>query len=132
MLKAIDAGSPVGGSPYSPAVRAGDFVFVSGQLGLDPLNGKPLLEFADQMEAALQQVRLLIEAAGGTLDNVVKVTVFLADLQQFPVMNQIYVRYFTGDVRPARSTVQVARLPLDAAVEIEVIAFVPQDKGPVE
>ncbi len=120
--EAVSAGSPVAGSPYTPAVRAGNLLFISGQLGLDPETKKPVADFAGQVEAAIAGVRALVEAAGGGLENVVKTSVFLADLEQFAALNEVYARHFDGPVKPARSTFQVARLPLDAAVEIEAIA----------
>jgi len=116
--------SPVAGAPYSPAVKQGDLLFISGQLGLDPETKKPYDDFAKQVEGAIAGVRALVEAAGGTLQNVVKTTVFLADISQFAALNEIYVRHFDGPVKPARSTFQVAALPLGAAVEIEAIASI--------
>ncbi len=112
----------VAGSPYTPAVRAGNLLFISGQLGLDPETKKPFAEFDQQVEGAIAGVRSLVESAGGTLENVVKTTVFLADLSQFARLNEIYASHFQGAVRPARSTFQVAALPLGAAVEIEAVA----------
>ena len=120
--EAVSAGSSVAGSPYTPAVRAANLLFISRQLGLDPRTKRPFADFAAQVEAAIAGVRTLVEAAGGTLDDVVKTTVFLADLEQFAALNEAYARQFNGPVKPARSTLQVARLPLDAAVEIEAIA----------
>jgi 2-iminobutanoate/2-iminopropanoate deaminase len=113
---------PVAGAPYSPAVKAGNMVFVSGQLGLDPETKRPYEDFTAQADGAIAGVRALLEAAGGSLHDVVKTTVFLADLGQFAALNEIYARHFDGAVRPARSTFQVAALPLGAAVEIEAIA----------
>lgn len=116
--------APVAGAPYSPAVKQGNLLFISGQLGLDPETKKPHADFARQVEGAIAGVRSLVEAAGGTLDSVVKTTVFLADLGQFAQLNDIYARHFAGPVKPARSTFQVAALPLGAAVEIEAIAVI--------
>lgn len=121
--EAIHAGSPVAGSPYTPAVRAGNLLFISGQLGLDPETKKPYTAFDAQVEGAINSVRALVEAAGGTLENIVKTTVFLDDINNFAALNEIYFRLFAVPVKPARSTFQVARLPLDGAVEIEAIAF---------
>ncbi len=118
------ANAPLGGAPYSPAVKVGNMVFLSGQLGLDPDTKKPYDDFAKQVEGCIAGVRSLVESAGGTLADVVKTTVFLADLSQFAVLNEIYARHFSGDVRPARSTFQVAALPAGAAVEIEAIAVI--------
>ncbi|MDX1932757.1 MAG: Rid family detoxifying hydrolase [Capsulimonadales bacterium] len=117
---------PVSGAPYTPAVRAGNLLFISGQLGLDPETGKPYPEFERQAEGAIAGLRALAEAAGGDLGHIVKTTVFLTDLSQFAQLNAIYARHFTGAVRPARSTFQVAALPLGAAVEIEAIAVLPE------
>jgi len=113
---------PVAGAPYSPAVKEGNLLFVSGQLGLDPETKRPYEDFAAQTEGAIAGLKALLEAAGGSLHDVVKTTVFLADLGQFAALNEIYARHFDGPVRPARSTFQVAALPLGAAVEIEAIA----------
>lgn len=119
-----EGGAPVGGAPYTPAVKAGNTVYISGQLGLDPATGKPFDDFEAQVEGAIKGLRRLCEAAGGSLDSIVKTTVFLADLSQFSALNTIYARHFAGEVRPARSTFQVAALPLGAAVEIEAVAVV--------
>lgn len=117
--------SPVSGAPYSPAVRAGNLLFISGQLGLDPETKKPIADFEQQTEAVIASLRKLLEAAGGSLENVVKTTVFLADLSNFAHLNEIYVRHFSNGVKPARSTFQVAALPLGADIEIEAIAVLP-------
>lgn len=111
-------------APLSPAIVAGDFVFVSGQLGTDPKTG----EFAgagleEQANQVLTNLSAVLEAAGSDLNHVVKTTVFLADMNDFSAMNEIYRRYFKEDP-PARSTVQVARLPRNARIEIEAIAIV--------
>jgi 2-iminobutanoate/2-iminopropanoate deaminase len=107
--------------PYSQAVRYGDLLFVSGMLGMDPKSG----EFAGpdietQAIRVLENLRAVIEAAGMSLQNVLKSTVFLKDMNDFAKFNEIYGRYFK-DAPPARETVQVARLPRDAAIEISVI-----------
>jgi 2-iminobutanoate/2-iminopropanoate deaminase len=117
--------SPVANSPYSPAVRTGNLLFISGQLGLDPETKKPYDDFEKQVEGVIAGLRALTEAAGGSLENIVKTTVFLADITQFSQLNEIYSRHFNGEVKPARSTFQVAALPLGAAVEIEAIAVLP-------
>ena len=117
---------PVAGAPYTPAVRAGDFLYVSGQLGLDRETGKPHADFAQQVEGVIAGLKGLLTAAGGSLENVVKTTVFLADLGQFAALNEIYGKHFGGfEVKPARSTFQVAALPLGADVEIEAVAYLP-------
>ncbi|HYY99492.1 MAG TPA: RidA family protein [Pyrinomonadaceae bacterium] len=109
--------------PYSQAVVAGVFVFASGQIPIDPATGQ-LVEggIAEQTEQVLRNVSRLLEAAGTSLARVVKTTVFLADMNDFAAMNETYARFF-GENPPARSTVQAARLPRDARVEIEVVAL---------
>lgn len=110
-------------APLSPAIVAGDFVFVSGQLGVDPKTGEfagPGLE--EQAEQVLRNLSAVLEAAGTDLSHVVKTTVFLADMNDFSKMNEIYGRYFKEEP-PARSTIQVARLPRNARIEIEAIAI---------
>jgi 2-iminobutanoate/2-iminopropanoate deaminase len=111
---------PIG--PYSQAVKASGFLFMSGQVALDPKTGD--LTGADvrqQTERVLENIKGILEAAGSNLHHVVKTTVFLKDMSDFPAMNEVYGRYFSA-APPARSTVQVARLPKDALVEIEVVA----------
>jgi 2-iminobutanoate/2-iminopropanoate deaminase len=109
--------------PYSQAVVAGGFVFASGQIPIDPATGQ-FVEggIAEQTEQVLRNVSNLLEAAGTGLARVVKTTVFLADMNDFAAMNETYARFFGGEP-PARSTVQAARLPRDARVEIEVVAL---------
>ncbi len=111
---------PIG--PYSQAIRANGFLYISGQVALDPKTGE--LASADirlQTERVLQNLKGILEAAGVNLGHVVKTTVFLKDLNDFAAMNEVYGGYFKA-APPARSTVQVSRLPKDALVEIEVIA----------
>jgi 2-iminobutanoate/2-iminopropanoate deaminase len=116
--------APRASGPLSQAIVAGEFVFVAGQLGVDPKTG----EFAgsgtvEQAEQVLQNLSAVLEAAGSSLSNVVKTTVFLADMADFNAMNEVYRRHFPEDP-PARSTVQVARLPRNARIEIEAISLV--------
>lgn len=120
--EAIYAGSPIAGTPYSPAIRAGNLLFISGQLGIDPETKLPWDHFEKQVEGAIASVRKLVEAGGGTLYDIVKTTCFLDDINNFARFNEIYTRHFNNDLKPARSTFQVAALPLGAAVEIEAIA----------
>ena len=109
--------------PYSQAVRANGFVFVSGQIALDPRTQELVSgEITAQTERVLENVKGILQAAGSSLDKVVRTTVFLADMGEFGSMNQVYARYFKQDF-PARSTVQAARLPRDVRVEIDVIAL---------
>jgi len=118
------APAPFQGAPYSQAVRAGDFVFVSGQLGLRPgdktVSGTTIEEQTEQVFANL---RAILEEAGSSLDRLVKTTVFLQHLDDFQGMNSVYARH-VGDRPPARATVEVAGLPSGALVEIEAIALV--------
>lgn len=110
--------------PYSQAVKCGNFVFVSGQIPIDPSTGNFVSEdVAEQTEQVLKNLQAVLEAAGSGIDRVVKTTVFLADMNDFGVMNDVYGRYFGSD-SPARATVQAARLPRDARVEIDCIAEV--------
>jgi 2-iminobutanoate/2-iminopropanoate deaminase len=117
---------PVSGAPYSPGVKVGNMVFISGQLGLDPETKKPYEDFEKQTEGVLANLRALVEAAGGTMADVVKTTVFLSDIANFAQLNAIYSRHFDVPVKPARSTYQVAALPLGAQVEIEAIVVLPE------
>jgi 2-iminobutanoate/2-iminopropanoate deaminase len=110
--------------PYSQAVRAGDLVFASGQIPIDPATGEFVPGgIAEQTEQALRNLTAVFEAAGLGMDKVIKTTVFLADMDDFTAMNEVYGRFF-GVEPPARATVQAARLPRDARVEIEAIAMV--------
>ena len=117
------APAPFQGAPYSQAIRAGDLVFVSGQLALRPgdkeIQGGSIEEQTEQIFANLGAI---LEAAGSGLDRLVKTTVFLQDLGDFQGMNEVYARH-VGDRPPARSTVEVAKLPSGARVEIEAIAL---------
>ncbi|MGE5700217.1 MAG: RidA family protein [Deltaproteobacteria bacterium] len=114
--------APAAIGPYSQAVRSGGFLFCSGQIPLDPESGK-LVEggIEAQTERVLMNLEAVLAAGGATLAAVVKTTVFLADLADFPAMNAVYGRYFPEDP-PARATVQAARLPAGARVEIEAVA----------
>src|SRR5438477_11690152 len=111
---------PIG--PYSQAIRANGFLYVSGQVALDPKTGEMAgAEIRQQTEKTLENIKGILEAAGSNLHHVVKSTVFLKDMNDFAAMNDAYGKY-SSLAPPARSTVQVARLPKDALVEIEVIA----------
>ena len=111
---------PIG--PYSQAVRSNGFLFVSGQVALDPKSGEFVgTDIRQQTERTLENLKAILEAAGVSLSHVVKTNVFLKDMNDFTAMNETYARYFTA-APPARSTVQAARLPKDALVEIDVIA----------
>lgn len=108
--------------PYSQAVRAGNLVFASGQIPIDPATGEFVAGgIAEQTEQVLRNLTAVFAAAGVGMDQIVKTTVFLADMNDFTAMNDVYGKFF-GDAPPARATVQAARLPRDAKVEIEAIA----------
>jgi 2-iminobutanoate/2-iminopropanoate deaminase len=111
---------PIG--PYSQAVKSNGFVFVSGQVALDPKTNEFVGSDArQQTERVLENLKAILEASGVSLNHVVKTTVFLKDMNDFTAMNEVYARYFIA-APPARSTVQAARLPKDALVEIDLIA----------
>lgn len=116
------ANAPAAIGPYAQAVRTGDLIITSGQLPIDPATGA----FPDGVQAqtrqSLNNVKAILERAGVGMDNVVKTTVFLSDMNNFGAMNEVYATFFTEGSYPARSAVEVARLPKDALVEIEVIA----------
>ena len=110
--------------PYSQAIKAGNLVFCSGQIPIDPTTGDFVSGgVAEQTEQVLINLRAVLEAAGASFGDVVKTTVFLADMGEFAAMNEVYARHF-GDNKPARATVQAAKLPRDARVEIDCIAVV--------
>ena len=114
-------GAPAALGPYSQAIRSGDTVFCSGQIGLDPATGELLDGVEAQAERALKNLLAVLDAAGLGFDDVVKTTIFLADVNDFAAVNAIYAR-FMADPPPARSTVGIAALPKAALVEIEMIA----------
>jgi 2-iminobutanoate/2-iminopropanoate deaminase len=119
IISTPDAPKAIG--PYSQAVRYGDLLFVSGMLGMNPKTGELAgTDIESQAVRILENLKAVIEAAGMTLQNVLKSTVFLKDMNDFAKFNEIYGRYFP-DAPPARETVQVAKLPRDAAIEISVI-----------
>src|ERR671930_1125899 len=121
VIRTEEAPAPFQGAPYSQAIRCGDLVFVSGQLALRPgekeLSGGTIQE---QTEQVLANLRAILEAAGSGLDRLVKTTVFLANLDDFAGMNEVYARH-VGDQPPARATVEVAALPSGAKLEIEAV-----------
>jgi 2-iminobutanoate/2-iminopropanoate deaminase len=121
------SGAPGAIGPYSQAVRLGNLVYTSGQVALDPATGQLIAGgIAEQTTRALENLKAVLAAAGSDLARVVKTVVFLKDMNDFAAMNAVYTTYLAPDgvVKPARSTVEVARLPKDALVEIEVIATV--------
>jgi 2-iminobutanoate/2-iminopropanoate deaminase len=121
-VSAPNAAKPIG--PYSPAIRAGNLLFLSGQVGFDPSTGALVDgDISAQTDQVMRNIGALLTAAGTDFAHVVRTTVFLADMGEFAKMNDVYARYVV-DPPPARSTVQVARLPRDARVEIDVIAVI--------
>ena len=117
------APAPFQGAPYSQAIVANGFVFVAGQLGVDPATGEPVEGgIGPQTERVFANLRAILEAAGSSLDAVVKTTVFLTNLDDFAAMNDVYARNI-GQAPPARSTVEIGRLPSGMLVEIEAIAL---------
>ncbi|RRN67148.1 RidA family protein [Peribacillus simplex] len=128
MKKAISTNNAPGAiGPYSQAVKMGDFLFVSGQLPINPSTNEMPESVVEQTKQSLENVKAILEAAGSDLQHVLKTTVFLKDMNTFTKMNEVYQSYFTENY-PARSAVEVARLPKAALVEIEVIACVPNNK----
>lgn len=112
---------PIG--PYSQAVKANGFLYVSGQLGLDPKTGEMVAGgIAEQTERAMNNLKGIVEAGGSKLSHAVRTTIYLKDMNDFTAMNEVYGRFFAAAPPPARSTVQVARLPKDALVEIDIVA----------
>ena len=115
--------APAAIGPYAQAIRAGDLVFTSGQIPLRPDGTLVEGDVREQARQVLDNLRAVLEGAGSSRERVVKCTVFLADMDDFAAVNEVYGSYFAGDP-PARSAVQVARLPKDVAIEIECIAIV--------
>jgi 2-iminobutanoate/2-iminopropanoate deaminase len=114
--------APAAIGPYSQAIRAGDTIYISGQLPVDPATGSFAGDdIASQTKQSLDNIRAILTTAGADLENIVKTTVFMKDMSEFAAMNKIYAGYFTGSC-PARAAVQVACLPKDARVEIEAVA----------
>ena len=122
VIRTESAPAPFQGAPYSQAIRFGDLVFVSGQLPVHPASGK-LVEggIGEQTERVMENLTAILEAAGTSLDNALKATIFLADLADFAGMNEVYARY-VGERPPARATFQVAGLPAGALLEVEIVA----------
>lgn len=121
-ISTSDAPAAIG--PYSQAIRCGQFLYLSGQIALDPSSGTLIGEDVQtQTRRVMQNVQAVLASAGSSLNQVVKTTVFLANMGDFPAMNAIYASYFS-DIPPARSTVAVAELPRHALVEVECIALV--------
>lgn len=109
--------------PYSQGVKIGNLVYTSGQIPLNPIDGSMPSSIQEQTKQSLENCKAILEEAGTSLDNVIKTTVFLADMNDFVKMNEVYSTYFSANP-PARSAVQVAKLPKDAQIEIEMIATI--------
>jgi 2-iminobutanoate/2-iminopropanoate deaminase len=116
--------APAAIGPYAQANRVGDFIFTSGQIPLDPVSGEVVgTEIKAQAAQALTNLKNVLESAGSSLSNVIKSTVFIKNMDDFAALNAVYAEFFSGDMLPSRSAVEVARLPKDVLVEIEVIAL---------
>ncbi len=123
-LSSVNGPKPLG--PYSPAVQAGPFIYVSGQGSIDPKTGKiGSSDFESETERTLQNLQLVLEDSGVSLDDVVSVTVFLRDVNNFSEMNEIYRRYFTEN-QPSRTCVGVSDLPGGLQIEINAVAYMPK------
>ncbi len=117
-------GAPQAIGPYSQAIRFGNLIFASGQIPIEPETGKILKgDIKGQTKLILENLNNVLAASGSSLDNVLRTTIFLTDLENYPVVNETYAQYF-NDLPPARSTVQVAKLPMDAQIEIDAIACI--------
>lgn len=115
--------APAAIGPYSQAVKTQDLIFVSGQLPIDPDTGNLVTgDIRDQTRQAMQNLGAILAAAGSSFDHIVKTTLFIADMDQFGTINEIYAEFFAGQP-PARACVQVARLPRDAGIEVEAVAL---------
>lgn len=126
IIRTPNAPAPVG--PYNQAIAAkGELLFVAGQIPLDPETGAIIGEndITKQTEQAMANLAAILEAAGVQIQDIVKTTVFLSDMNNFAAMNQVYARYFDEESAPARACVEVSRLPKDVLVEVECIAIVP-------
>lgn len=120
------APKPIG--PYSQAIVAGDFIFTSGQIPIDPRTNQVVQgDIKGQTRQVLENLKAVLEAAGATFDDVVKVNVYMKDLNEFSAMNEVYSEYFKNSP-PARTTVEVSRLPRDVKIEIDLIAVKKQEK----
>ena len=114
---------PVG--PYSPGIKAGNFVFTAGQLGVDPATGKLHEGIKAQTKQCLKNIATILEAAGSSMDHVVKTTIFLTDMADFQAMNEVYASFFPNDPKPVRSTVEASLVTDEMKVEIDAIAIIP-------
>lgn len=114
--------APAAVGPYSQAIKSGNFVFTSGQIGINPLTGQLRLGIEEQTRQVLSNLQAVLTVAGSGMDRILKTTIFLTDITEFSTVNAIYAQSFSNEP-PARSTVQVAALPLGALVEIEAVAL---------
>lgn len=121
VINPTNAPAPIG--PYSRAIKAGNTIYTSGNIALDAEGNLYIGNIKTETELVMNNLKTLLNAANATFDNVVKVSIFIADMNDFAAINEVYASYFTGDF-PARETVQVSRLPKDARVEISMIAVV--------
>ena len=117
--------APAAIGPYSQGIQAGSLIITSGQLPIDPATGAFPATIEEQTRQSLENCKAVLAAAGAAMENVIKTTVFLSDMNNFGAMNEVYATFFTEGQYPSRSAVEVARLPKDALVEIEVIAVAP-------
>ena len=117
--------APAAIGPYSQGIKAGSLIITSGQLPIDPATGAFPATIEEQTRQSLTNCKAVLEAAGAAMENVIKTTVFLSDMNNFGAMNEVYAEFFGEGGYPSRSAVEVARLPKDALVEIEVIAVAP-------
>jgi 2-iminobutanoate/2-iminopropanoate deaminase len=122
IIKTDKASLPVG--PYNQAVAVGNLVYTAGQIPLDKAGNMVAGGIKEQTEQVIANLQAVLGAAGSSLDKVVKATVFMKDLNDFAGMNEVYAKYFKAETAPARSTLQVARIPKDSLVEIEVVAYI--------
>ena len=122
IIKTNEAPEPIG--PYNQAIEAGEFIFLSGQIGIDVDTGELINEnIQAETNQVMRNIESVLKASNRNFDNVVKSTIFLKDLNDFSMVNEVYSKYFKNKISPARETVEVARLPKDANVEISVIAY---------
>lgn len=121
IIQTKEAPSAIG--PYSQAINVGNLIFISGQIPINPVNNEILDSIQEQTKQVLENIRAILISSGADFENVVKTTVFLDDLKNFTAMNEIYEEYFQ-QTKPARSTVEVSRLPKDVKIEIEAIAVI--------
>lgn len=118
------ANAPAAIGPYSQAISVDGWLFVSGQIPIEPISNKIIDgDIAVQTGQVLNNIKAVVEASGGTMQNIVKTTIYLKDMADFPKVNEVYKQYFPKDP-PARATVQVSRLPKDVSIEIDAIAFI--------